>query len=266
MEPRKPDVVASTLQGRSVHSHWTAAYRQADNEPFYKAAFDFIASQLPAGAHVLDAGCGSGTKTAHLLARGFEVTAVDLSQPMLQDAERKIRASYPQAGVRFQQADLTQLPFPDGLFPAVLCWGVLMHIPSVDAALRELCRVTAPGGILVLSENNQDALDARFIRLVRRLRGPQPGRETKLTPSGEERWETTPDGTMVTRYADPAWIARTAESCGLTLRSHRAGEFTQLYAAAPKVLRRPMHLLNRFWFSRITTAAPALGQLFVFSR
>jgi len=265
MEPRE-QTVAHTLQGRSVHTHWTAAYRQADNEPFYTAAFDLIASHLPAGARVLDAGCGSGTKTAHLLSRGFEVTAVDLSQPMLEDAERALRAAYPDARVRFQQADLTRLPFPDGHFPAVLCWGVLMHIPDVDAALRELCRVTASGGILVLSENNRNALDARFIRLVRKLRGPQPGRETRQTPQGEERWETTPDGTMVTRYADPAWIEKVAVECGLTLESLQPGEFTQLYAAAPKAFRRPMHLFNRMWFKHARNASLALGQLFVFRR
>ena len=243
-----------------------AAYRQSDNQPFYEAAFDLIASHLPPGAHVLDAGCGSGTKTAHLVSRGFEVTAIDLSTPMLAEAESALRASHPNARVQFQQADLTALPFPDGHFRAVVCWGVLMHIPSVEAALCELCRVTAPGGVLVVSENNVHALDARVIRLVRKLRGPRPGRETRQTAAGEERWEDTPDGKMVTRFADPEWIERAAASAGLTLRSRRAGEFTQLYAAAPKIFRRPMHALNRLWFSRIRAPRLALGQLFVFKR
>jgi len=261
-----PDVVADALQGRSVHDHWTAAYRQSDNQPFYEAAFDLIASHLPPGTHVLDAGCGSGTKTAHLVSRGFEVTAVDLSTLMLAEAESALRVSHPNAPVRFQQADLTALPFPDGHFPAVVCWGVLMHIPSVEKALRELCRVTAPGGVLVISENNVHGLDARIIRLVRKVRGRQPGRETRPTAAGEERWEDTPDGQMVTRFADPEWIERTAAATGLTLHSRRAGEFTQLYAAAPKIFRRPMHALNRLWFSRVKTPRLALGQFFVFKR
>jgi ubiquinone/menaquinone biosynthesis C-methylase UbiE len=255
-----PDIVAPTLQGRSVHAHWTHAYRQLDNQPFYDLAFDWIGQHIPAGAHVLDAGCGAGTKTAHLLARGYKVTAVDLSRDMLTEAQLANPAAV------CQQADLTALPFPDGHFPAVVCWGVLMHIPSVEKALRELCRVTAHGGVLILSENNQHALDARLIRLVRKLRGPQPGRHTKQTEAGEERWEDTPDGQMVTRFADCRWLERTAKTHGLTMTRRTAGELTQTYALAPATLRRHLHALNRLWFTRIGAPSLALGQLLVFQK
>ncbi len=46
--------------------------------------------------------------------------------------------------------DLTSLTFPDDSFDAVLCSHVLEHIPDDDAALRELARVTRPGGLIVL--------------------------------------------------------------------------------------------------------------------
>jgi phosphatidylethanolamine/phosphatidyl-N-methylethanolamine N-methyltransferase len=255
-----PDIVAPTLQGRSVHAHWTHAYRQLDNQPFYDLAFDWIGQHIPKDAHVLDAGCGAGTKTAHLLARGYKVTAVDLSRDMLAEAQRTNPAAV------CQQADLTALPFPDGRFPAVVCWGVLMHIPSVGKALRELCRVTAHGGVLILSENNQLALDARLIRLVRKLRGPQAGRQTKQTAAGEERWEDTPDGQMVTRFADCGWLERTAADAGLTLTARRAGELTQMYALAPPPLRKTIHRVNRAWFSRGGWPGVALGHLLVFHR
>lgn len=252
-----PDATATTLQGRSVHDRWTAAYRTPANEPFYAAAFDWIGSQIPAGAHVLDAGCGAGTKTAHLLRRGYRVTAIDLSREMLADAQRT------NPGATFQQADLTALPFPTGHFPAVLCWGVLMHVPSIEKALAELCRVTAPGGLLILSENNQDAPEARLLRAVRWLRGPQVDRYSVITLAGHVRHEDTPDGPMVTRLANPSWLIDTCHQHGFRLRARRAAELTQLYALHPSPL---IHWINRAWFHHVRAAGPAFGNLFVFRK
>jgi SAM-dependent methyltransferase len=42
--------------------------------------------------------------------------------------------------------DLTAIDLPDGAFDAVICSHVLEHVPDDGAAMRELCRVTAPGG------------------------------------------------------------------------------------------------------------------------
>lgn len=88
-----------------------------------------------APARVLDVGTGTGV-AAHALAGWFptaDVTGVDLSPAMIGEAARK------GGRVRFQVADASRLPFPDGSFDLV----VLMNaVPFFD----EIARVLAPGG------------------------------------------------------------------------------------------------------------------------
>jgi SAM-dependent methyltransferase len=46
--------------------------------------------------------------------------------------------------------DITRLPFPDSTFDLVICCHVLEHIPDDVTAMRELCRITAPGGVVLI--------------------------------------------------------------------------------------------------------------------
>src|SRR5207247_8554257 len=96
-------------------------------------------------ARLLDLGTGTGLG-AFLVARRFpeaEVVGVDLAPRMVEEARRKTPPEL--AGrVTFQQADASQLPFPDAAFDLVTLANM---IPFFD----ELARVTAPGGWVAFS-------------------------------------------------------------------------------------------------------------------
>ena len=97
---------------------------------------------VPAGARLLDAGCGSGQTLALLSAFGA-ATGVD------PDAH-----SVALAVARGQSAIVGALPhlqFEDGTFEVCTCLDVLEHLADDRAALRELRRVTAADGALVVS-------------------------------------------------------------------------------------------------------------------
>jgi SAM-dependent methyltransferase len=96
----------------------------------------------PSGARLLDAGCGSG-RTLDVLARFGRVTGVDIS-PI---AVRAARAR----GHDVREADILDMPLPDGRFDVVTCLDVLEHIRDDRRALAELLRVTRPGGAIVLT-------------------------------------------------------------------------------------------------------------------
>jgi ubiquinone/menaquinone biosynthesis C-methylase UbiE len=96
---------------------------------------------------VLDAGCGPGQWTHHISARRREpVTGVDCSSRFIASA----RDRFP--GIDFIEAALQRIPTADGTFGGVLSWFSLIHTkPSeVPAVLRELARVTRPGGSLLI--------------------------------------------------------------------------------------------------------------------
>ncbi|WP_121371849.1 class I SAM-dependent methyltransferase [Frondihabitans australicus] len=101
-----------------------------------------LAPAVAAPARVLDVGCGTGMLTRELVARGLTVAAVDPSEPLVS----AVRASLP--GVDARVAGAQRLPFADGVFDGALAQLVVNFLPDPAAGVREMARVTRPGGVL----------------------------------------------------------------------------------------------------------------------
>ena len=102
--------------------------------------------QLPHGAAVLDVCCGTGdiALAAATQRSDLQVTGLDFSPAMLEVAERKKAAG--QCNVTFTVGDAMALPFPDNSFDAVCISFGLRNTADYAQVLRELYRVTKPGG------------------------------------------------------------------------------------------------------------------------
>ena len=98
------------------------------------------------GERVLDLAAGTGTSSQPFADAGAHVVACDFSQGMLQVGKR-VRPS-----LAFVAGDATRLPFADDTFDAVTISFGLRNIVDPDAGLREMLRVTRPGGRLVVCE------------------------------------------------------------------------------------------------------------------
>ena len=98
------------------------------------------------GERVLDLAAGTGTSSAPFAAAGAFVVPCDFSLGML----RVGRVGRPE--LPFVAGDALALPYADGAFDAVTTSFGLRNVSAVDAALRELLRVTRPGGRLVVCE------------------------------------------------------------------------------------------------------------------
>lgn len=94
------------------------------------------------GQRVLDVGSGPGALTEVLVERGAQVTAVDPSAPFVE----ALRSRLPD--VPAQQASAEALPFGDGEFDAALAQLVVHFMADAVAGLREMARVTRPGGVV----------------------------------------------------------------------------------------------------------------------
>jgi ubiquinone/menaquinone biosynthesis C-methylase UbiE len=152
----------------ATRAHLLERARRSPTE-FYKPL------ELESGQRVLDAGCGTGDflrLLAPLIAPGAAV-GIDLSQTMIEEAQRRSDSGNP--NVSFQTADVLNLPFEDGSFDRAIADRLLLHVPDLERALEELCRVLAPDGRLSVSEYDWDsmlvecsdrALGRRFTRLV----------------------------------------------------------------------------------------------------
>jgi trans-aconitate methyltransferase len=109
----------------------------------------------PAGATVLEAGCGVGAQTVTLARRSPEArfTSIDISAESLAEAERRIRAEG-LANVEFMRADLFALPFAAQSFDHLFVCFVLEHLSKPLAALQILKRLLKPGGTVTLIEGD----------------------------------------------------------------------------------------------------------------
>jgi SAM-dependent methyltransferase len=101
--------------------------------------------ETPAPGRALDAACGTGRHAGRLVALGHRVLGVDLTPETLERA----RAHVPQA--EFLEGDLLAIPAADDEFDVVVCGLALSHLGDLVGGVRELARVLAPGGQLILS-------------------------------------------------------------------------------------------------------------------
>jgi len=115
----------------------------------------FLAEFVRPDDLVLDAGAGPGRFTIELAKLGARVHVGDVSAVQLQlNAERVQAAGHEEAVVARDQLDICDLSaFGDGEFDAVVCFGgpISYALDRADDALAELCRVTRPGGHVLVS-------------------------------------------------------------------------------------------------------------------
>ena len=102
---------------------------------------------------VLEVGCGIGVGPAYVAKRfGCRVVAVDIADKMLAWAERRARREGVADLITFRKADIRDLPFDDNRFDAAIVESVLAFVEDKAAAIREVVRVTKPGGYVGLNE------------------------------------------------------------------------------------------------------------------
>lgn len=210
-------------------------------------------------------GCGPGLHAVRLARHGLHVCAADFSPVALEQARRNVEAAGVGDRVEVVRADILELPFDDGRFDLVLCWGVLMHVLEVRRAVEELCRVVAPGGAAVIGEGNARSIDHAVRWLASRRTGRAPYTRTR---AGAERWRQTSAGPLLSRRADLGWLRNALEAQGMQVDPPIAGQFTEAYVSVRdgSWQQRAIHAFNRFWFRHMRTGLLANGVFLIARR
>lgn len=121
------------------------------------------ALQTP-GQRLLDVGCATGYLAGFLQSQGHRVSALDASQAMIARAQRAFPA------VNFHHADALHMPFNDGEFDQVFCASLLNVVDDPAQLIRELQRVTRPGGGIHFLFPQSGFDEKEFQTLNRRLK------------------------------------------------------------------------------------------------
>jgi 2-polyprenyl-3-methyl-5-hydroxy-6-metoxy-1,4-benzoquinol methylase len=129
-------------------------------------------ADLPRSARLLDVPCGTGRFAEVLLDEGFFVTGVDISQPMLEVAKRKLQRHGPR--FRPNVADVHDLAKAEvKSYDAALCARVLMHFP-LEEQITFLHSVADLAKIRVVFSQSLDTPYQRLRRRIKRFLGNQP--------------------------------------------------------------------------------------------
>ncbi len=118
-----------------------------------KVAFDLFQPQP--GEKILDIGCGTGNFSIKLAKMGCKVTGIDISQPMLEEAEKK--AEKLNLDINFKKGDVLNLEFDDNKFDSVFSMAAIEFIKDLETAFKEIKRVVKPGGKILLGTIRKDS-------------------------------------------------------------------------------------------------------------
>ena len=153
-DPNRADLGKDPQRVSGMFDQVAAAYDRTNsvlslgNDRLWRAAV--LRSVAPKrGERILDLAAGTGTSSMAFVPSGAHVVAADFSKGMIAEGRRR-HGDVP--NLEFVQADATDLPFGDGEFDAVTMSFGLRNVNDPRRALRELRRVTRPGGRIVVCE------------------------------------------------------------------------------------------------------------------
>jgi demethylmenaquinone methyltransferase / 2-methoxy-6-polyprenyl-1,4-benzoquinol methylase len=187
---KQPHEVAAMFDGVSTRYDRTNTLLSFGLDRSWRS-YTRAALGLRVGERCLDLAAGTLVSTEELALSGAYVVGADLSQGMLRVGHR-VRPGLPALA-----ADALALPFPDGCFDAVTISFGLRNISAVSDALRELLRVTRPGGRLVVCEFSQPVFPP--------LRRFYLGYLMRALPAVARRVSSNPDAYVYLAESIRAW-------------------------------------------------------------
>src|SRR5215470_3151056 len=140
------------------------------------------AAQANSDDSVLDVACGPGLVVCAFAPHVREATGIDVTPAMLERA-RKLAAENGLSNVSWRQDDVNSLPYADGSFTIVTTRFSFHHFLDPAAVLREMVRVCAPGGRIVVIDDyvSDDPAKAVGFNSLEKLRDPSHVRCLTLT-------------------------------------------------------------------------------------
>lgn len=141
-----------TLDNKHVktsYARWAPIYDLVFSLVFWPGRRAVAAAGARPGGRVLDVGVGTGLELP-MFDRRTQLVGIDLSEPMLRRAQRRVDANALRNVEGLAAMDATRLAFPDAYFDVVIAPYVLTVVPEPEASLDELLRVVKPGGEVIL--------------------------------------------------------------------------------------------------------------------
>lgn len=218
-----PGPTQDTVQERS---HYEQLYERDGDHHFiaagYELVHDLTVRRLPAGASILDVGCGTGQHARRFAQCGYAVTGVELAQAAVDTAH----LAFQELGLEGEIlcGDVRKLPFADRRFDAAFLSLILHHFRDFEGVLREAARVSARY-LFVFEPNARNPQSYALLNVVNPLLRPK-----FLTPNQ--------------RAVNPTRVQQILDDCGFGLKS--AHYMTVASTTKRRGLRQWVHAAQQF--------------------
>jgi ubiquinone/menaquinone biosynthesis C-methylase UbiE len=126
-------------------------------------------AKLPAGANVLEVGCGPGLLSVELAALGYRGVGLDVAPAMIERCKRQA-SELAIHSWDYTLGDAEALAVPSNSFDLVVAAGVIEYLPTDERMLREVWRVLKPDGLLMLNVTNRYGYTACLTPLLNRIK------------------------------------------------------------------------------------------------
>lgn len=149
-ESRRLDVFADQTDFDKVAEEYDESLPAHVHHHYLEKRVAFMRRYCPPG-RTLDVGCGTGDLAAMVNDAGYDVTGLDYSPGMLRVMHQQ------RPGIPGVAASSTDIPFPDNTFDLAYTVAVLHHVAdqkAVHETLKEMVRVTKPGGRILVWDHN----------------------------------------------------------------------------------------------------------------
>jgi phosphatidylethanolamine/phosphatidyl-N-methylethanolamine N-methyltransferase len=177
-----------------IYARWAPVYDVVFGSVFENARRMAVEASERLGGRILEVGVGTGISLPYYSASS-RVVGIDISEPMLQVARRRVAADGLGHVERLEVMDAEHLEFPDASFDVVAAQYVVNAVANPEAALDEFLRVLRPGGELVIvnrvgaTAGLRRAFEHAFQPIAQRL-----GWRSKFPWERFERWATRAPG------------------------------------------------------------------------
>ena len=151
----------TVLAPREAYRLWSETYEAENAVSWLEQQLVAELGPAPVGLRLLDVGCGTGRRLVGAGAR--HAVGVDLSADMLAVGRRNPRLR----DVELIEGDVCALPVPERAFDVIWCRLVLGHVADLSGAYRELARMTAASGRVVVTDFHPAAWAAGHRRSFR---------------------------------------------------------------------------------------------------
>jgi ubiquinone/menaquinone biosynthesis C-methylase UbiE len=193
---KKTDGVESYFNGKAktYDNYFGLLYFQVHNQITWRHIEPYLPTDP--NALILDACGGTGRWSIRMARKGCRVVLLDISEKMLETAEKRIRREGLQNRIIIKREDITKTSYPDETFDMVLCELALLFFENPDILLKELNRVLKRGGRLIISAPN------RYVQSLFALpEKPNPSdMENALDILLRKKYGTMPENTKVKIY------------------------------------------------------------------